>query len=107
MECCESDAGTLKETAEEAGILNGAEEGVMNECAQQNDDEVNVHVHVASDWPKDLERRSLSGGMMIITGITGGTLEEDASAASVFTTAEAEQNTPCNVTFSLAHAYSI
>ena len=38
---------------------------------QQDDDEVNVDVHVASDWPKDFERRSLSGGMMIISGITG------------------------------------
>ena len=25
LECCESDAGTLKETAEEEGMLNGAE----------------------------------------------------------------------------------
>ena len=46
--------------------------------AQQDDDEANVEVHMASD----LERRSVSGGVMIITGIIGGTLDKDSSAAS-------------------------
>ena len=39
----------------------------------KNDDEVKVDVHVTSNWPKELERRS-SGGMMI-----EGTLVEHGS----------------------------
>ena len=33
-----------------------------------NDDKVNVDVHVDSDWAKGPERKSTSGGMMMING---------------------------------------
>ena len=62
-------------------------------------------------WLQTIRRTSkggpLSGGVMIINGITGGTLEKDASAASVLTTAEAEHNTPCNVTLSRTCALNL
>ena len=67
----------------------------------QQDDEVNVDVHVASDWPKDLEGRSLSGGMMIINGITGGTLDKDASAENV--SPRQERNTTRNARHIFQH----
>ena len=34
----------------------------------RHDDKVNVDVHVDSDWAKGPERKSTSGGMMMING---------------------------------------
>ena len=37
----------------------------------RHDDKVNVDVHVDSDWAKGPERKSTSGGMMMINGTVG------------------------------------
>ena len=37
----------------------------------RDDDKVNVDVHVDPDWAKGPERKSTSGGMMMINGTVG------------------------------------
>ena len=41
----------------------------------ENSDELEPHVHVDSDWANDPERKSTSGGMAMISGTSGGTVD--------------------------------
>ena len=47
----------------------------------RHDDKANVDVHVDSDWAKGPERKSTSGGMMMINGTVVETLVQNASDA--------------------------
>ena len=50
------------------GYLKGVETVTWKMEAWKNDDEVNADVHVDSNWARGPERKSTSGGMMMIYG---------------------------------------
>ena len=60
--------GSWKRLKKAGRYLTGVEKvtGVLR--SWRHDDKVNVDVHVDSDWAKGPERKSTSGGMMMING---------------------------------------
>ena len=60
--------GSWKRLKKAGRYLKRAEKVTWKMGAWKTDDEVNVDVHVASNWASGLERKSTSGGMMMING---------------------------------------
>ena len=60
--------GSWKRLKKANRYLKGVETVTWKMGAWENDDEVNVDVHVDSNWASGLERKSTSGGMMMICG---------------------------------------
>ena len=60
--------GSWKRLKKAGRYLTGVEEVTWVMRSWRHDDKVNVDVHVDSDWAKGPERKSTSGGMMMING---------------------------------------
>ena len=58
--------GSWKRLKKAGRYLTGVEKVTWVMISWRHDDEVNVDVHVDSDWAKGPERKSASGGMMMI-----------------------------------------
>ena len=60
--------GSWKRLKKAGRYLTGVEKVTWVMRSWRHDDKVNVDVHVDSDWAKGPERKSTSGGMMMING---------------------------------------
>ena len=60
--------GSWKRMKKAGRYLKGVEKVSWKMEAWKNDDEVNVDAHVDSNWASGSERKSTSGGMMMING---------------------------------------
>ena len=81
--------GSWKRLKKAGRYLKGVENLTWKMGAWQNNEEVNVDVHVDSDWAKGPERKSTSGGMMMING-TVVKHRSRKQAMRALSTAEAE-----------------
>ena len=72
--------GSWKRFKKAGRYLKGVENLTWKMGAWQNNEEVNVDVNVDSNWASGPERKSTSGGMMMINGET---LVQNASDACV------------------------
>ena len=81
--------GSWKTLKKAGRYLKGVEKVTWKMGAWQNNDEVNVDVHVDSDWAKGPERKSTSGGMMMINGTVAKHWSRTQATRSL-STAEAE-----------------
>ena len=73
--------GSWKRLKKAGRYLTGVEKVTWVMRSWRHDDKVYVDVHVDSDWAKEPERKSTSGGMIMINGNGGETLVQNASDA--------------------------
>ena len=78
--------GSWKRLIKAGRYLKGVENLTWKMGAWQNNEEVHVDVHVDSNWASGPERKSTSGGMMMING----TIVKHSQATRALSTAEAE-----------------
>ena len=81
--------GSWKRMKKAGRCLKGVEKVTWKMVAWQNNEEVNVDVHVDSNWASGPERKSTSGGMMMINGTVVKHWSR-MQATRVLSTAEAE-----------------
>ena len=85
----ESHSRQLKRLKKAGRYLKGVEKVTWKMGAWQNNEEVNVDVHVDSNWASGPERKSTSGGMMMINGTVVKRWSR-TQATRALSTAEAE-----------------
>ena len=74
--------GSWKRLKKVGRYVTGVEKVTWVMRSWRHDDKVNVDVHVDSDWAKGPERKSISGGIMMINGAVE-TLVQNASDACI------------------------